>query len=112
MLDPRKLCRFSDLIQRDIGKLVTVSNKDNFKLETSSSSDCDSSVLSDLQMQKLECAAKEVQLSAGALIQKTEKFARTEKAVGTPRGKRLLPPSPDKAINSPLPSKLKIGQFT
>lgn len=106
-IDCRKLCRYSDLIQRDISKLVLVSSKDNFKMD-SSSSDSDSSVLSELQMQKLEYAAKDVHLSAGCLIQKAEKLLRNDKLSGTPRGKRLLPPSPDKAINSPLSNKFKL----
>ncbi|XP_063424570.1 kinesin-like protein KIF14 isoform X2 [Mytilus trossulus] len=106
-IDCRKLCKYSDLIQRDISKLVLVSSKDNFKMD-SSSSDSDSSVLSELQMQKLEYAAKDVHLSAGCLIQKAEKLLRNDKISGTPRGKRLLPPSPDKAVNSPLSNKFKL----
>ncbi|CAC5423096.1 KIF14 [Mytilus coruscus] len=106
-IDCRKLCRYSDLIQRDISKLVLVSSKDNFKLD-SSSSDNDSSVLTELQMQKLEYAARDVHLSAGSLIQKAEKLLRNDKISGTPRGKRLLPPSPDKAVNSPLSNKFKL----
>ena len=104
-----KLCRCSETIQEVINKLVMVSSKEKIKMERSSleSNSSDSSVISDIQIQQLEHAARDVHISASSLIQQTEKILPNSKVLSTPRRKRLLPASPEKGFCSPLNNKLK-----
>jgi hypothetical protein len=50
-------------------------------------------VISDIQVQQLEHAARDVHISASSLIQQTEKILPNSKVLSTPRRKRLLPAS-------------------
>ena len=103
------MCRCSETIQEVINKLVIVSSKEKIKMERSSleSNSSDSSVISDIQVQQLEHAARDVHISASSLIQQTEKILPNSKVLSTPRRKRLLPASPEKGFCSPLNNKLK-----
>ncbi|XP_021346276.1 uncharacterized protein LOC110445808 [Mizuhopecten yessoensis] len=100
--DVRKVCRCSELIQKGTAKLMAVSGQDSsMLLETSCSSDLTNvSVLSDSQTERLEFAAQDVNLAAGALIEQAKDIIDLEKLISTPRGKRLLPVSPEKGVNS------------
>jgi hypothetical protein len=68
----------------------------------------DTSVLSDSQSEQLEHAVKELCSATKSLIEQTEKVAQTETPSTTPRGKRLLPVSPDKALVSSLKRNISI----
>ncbi|XP_069122057.1 kinesin-like protein KIF14 isoform X2 [Argopecten irradians] len=107
--DVRKVCRCSELIQKGTAKLMAVSGQDTSTLlQTSCSSDLTNiSVLSDSQTERLEFAAQDVNLAAGALIEQAKDIIDLEKLIATPRGKRLLPVSPEKGGNSFLNSPLR-----
>lgn len=102
--DVRKLCRCAELIQKGALRLISTTAKDKVKDGDLS----DISVLSDSQYEQLELAARELCSATKSLIEQTEKVAQIETPVTTPRGKRLLPVSPDKALASSLKRNISI----
>uniref|UniRef100_K1RN18 Kinesin-like protein KIF14 n=1 Tax=Magallana gigas TaxID=29159 RepID=K1RN18_MAGGI len=102
--DVRKLCRCAELIQKGALRLISTTSKDKVKDGDLS----DISVLSDSQYEQLELAARELCSATKSLIEQTEKVAQIETPVTTPRGKRLLPVSPDKALASSLKRNISI----
>ncbi|XP_062594579.1 kinesin-like protein KIF14 [Saccostrea cucullata] len=102
--DVRKLCRCAELIQKGALRLISTTSKDKVKDADLS----DISVLSDSQSEQLELAARELCSAIKSLIDQTEKLAQVETPTTTPRGKRLLPVSPDKALASSLKRNISL----
>jgi len=99
----RKVCRCAELIQKGANKFLNVAIRNKNSHQNSCHGDLsDISVLSDTQTEDLEFAVQDVKLAAGSLIECANKLVVLEKIIVTPRGKRLLPVSPDKGVNSPM----------
>ncbi|KAJ8300829.1 hypothetical protein KUTeg_022348 [Tegillarca granosa] len=102
--DLRKISRCAEMIQKSAIQLLVSSNTDKNKSRTLSDSidQSDCSVLSTVQMEQLEHAARELKTGAQSLIEQVDKVMSYDRQVSTPRGRRLLPASPDRAAASPI----------
>lgn len=99
------------MIQKSAIQLLVSSNTDKRRTISDSIDQSDCSVLSTIQMEQLEHAARELKTGAQSLIEQVDKVMSYDRQASTPRGRRLLPASPDRAAASPVTRAVTIKRL-